>query len=85
MYQIEESGGGTDHQAVCPELVITGHENEMGHAIDHREPYWLTYQRKVGSDRFGGSRLIGYDVPLLVMTWGEAYHYRPPAQAKAGP
>lgn len=66
-----------------PELVITGHENEMGHAIDHREPYWLTYQRKVGSDRFGGSRLIGYDVPLLVMTWGEAYHYRPPA--KAGP
>jgi L-ascorbate metabolism protein UlaG (beta-lactamase superfamily) len=68
-----------------PELVITGHENEMGHTIDHREPYWLTYQRKIGSDRFGGSRLIGYDVPLLVMTWGEAYHYRPPTRAKAKP
>ncbi|MFC1526785.1 MBL fold metallo-hydrolase [Candidatus Latescibacterota bacterium] len=60
-----------------PELVITGHENEMGHTIDHREPYWLTYQRKTGSDRFGGSRLIGYDKPLLVMTWGESYHYMP--------
>jgi L-ascorbate metabolism protein UlaG (beta-lactamase superfamily) len=61
-----------------PELVITGHENEMGHTIDHREPYWLTYQRKTGSDRFGGSKLIGYDKPLLVMTWGESYHYLPP-------
>ena len=68
-----------------PELVITGHENEMGHTIDHREPYWLTYERKVGSDRFGGSRLIGYDVPSLVMTWGEAYHYQPPSSPKAGP
>lgn len=59
-----------------PELVITGHENEMGHTIDHREPYWLTYQRKTGSDRFGGSRLVGYDKPLMVMTWGESYHYQ---------
>jgi hypothetical protein len=24
VYQIEESGAGTDYQAVCPELVITG-------------------------------------------------------------
>lgn len=63
-----------------PELVITGHENEMGHSIDHREPYWLTYQRRIGSDRFGGSRLIGYDNPLLVMTWGESYHYMPGTQ-----
>lgn len=68
-----------------PELVITGHENEMGHAIDHREPYWLTYERKVGSDRFGGSRLIGYDDPSLVMTWGEAYHYKPSVSPKVEP
>lgn len=59
-----------------PELVITGHENEMGHTIDHREPYWITYERKTGSDYRGGSRLVGYDSPLLVMTWGEFYHYR---------
>ncbi len=59
-----------------PSLIITGHENEMGHTIDHREPYWLTYQRQVGSDRFGGSSELGYDTPLILMTWGESYHYK---------
>ncbi len=59
-----------------PALIITGHENEMGHTIDHREPYWLTYQRKIGSDRFGGSLNVGYDTPLILMTWGESYHYK---------
>ena len=59
-----------------PALVITGHENEMGHTIDHREPYWLTYQRQEGSDRFGGSSEVGYDTPLILMTWGESYHYK---------
>ena len=49
-----------------PALIITGHENEMGHTIDHRE----------GSDRFGGSRDVGYDTPLILMTWGESYHYK---------
>ena len=58
-----------------PTLIITGHENEMGHSIDHREPYWLTYQRREGSDRFGGSNKVGYDTPLILMTWGESYHY----------
>jgi L-ascorbate metabolism protein UlaG (beta-lactamase superfamily) len=60
-----------------PALVITGHENEMGHTIDHREPYWLTYQRKTGSSRFGGDPDVGYAHPLVLMTWGESYHYRP--------
>ena len=59
-----------------PALIITGHENEMGHTIDHREPYWLTYQRREGSDRFGGQSDIGYDTPLILMTWGESYHYK---------
>lgn len=58
-----------------PHLVITGHENELGHTIDHREPYWLTYQRQTGSDRFGGSKDAGYDTPMILMTWGESYHY----------
>jgi len=30
---------------VNPELIITGHENEMLHSIDHRESYWLTFRR----------------------------------------
>jgi len=60
---------------INPALIITGHENEMGHTIDHREPYWLTYQRREGSDRFGGSKHVGYDTPMIPMTWGESYHY----------
>ncbi|MFC1739064.1 MBL fold metallo-hydrolase [Planctomycetota bacterium] len=47
-----------------PELVITGHENEMGHTIDHREPYWLTYDRTQN-----------VNCPLVLMTWGESFHY----------
>ena len=58
-----------------PVLIITGHENEMGHTIDHREPYWLSYQRRQGSDRFGGSRDVGYNTPLILMSWGESYHF----------
>ena len=49
-----------------PELIITGHENELGHSIDHREPFWLTYDR-----------LSRTSYPFLVMTWGESYHYLP--------
>lgn len=60
-----------------PRLVITGHENEMGHSIDHREPYWLTYQRKQGSERFGENPDVGYKHPLVVMTWGESFLYHP--------
>ncbi|MFC2124081.1 MBL fold metallo-hydrolase [Bacteroidota bacterium] len=58
-----------------PAIIITGHENEMGHTIDHREPYWLTYQRRTGSERFGGSKDVGYDHPLILMAWGESYHF----------
>ena len=59
-----------------PQLVITGHENEMGHTIDKRVPYWLSYERKIGSDSYGGTRTEGYGKPLVVMTWGESYHYK---------
>ncbi|MCP4708573.1 MAG: MBL fold metallo-hydrolase [Planctomycetes bacterium] len=47
-----------------PKLIITGHENEMGHTIDHREPYWLTYDRTQN-----------VNCPLVLMTWGESFHY----------
>lgn len=48
-----------------PQLVITGHENEMGHTIDHREAFWLTFQKmeKISKD-------------YLVMGWGEWYHLK---------
>jgi L-ascorbate metabolism protein UlaG (beta-lactamase superfamily) len=48
-----------------PKLVIPGHENEMGHTIDHREPYWLNYNRLGDSKEF----------PWVQMAWGEKFHY----------
>jgi len=50
--------------AVNPTLVICGHENEMGHTIDHRESYWLTFRR-----------MFEVSAPYLVMAWGESYTY----------
>lgn len=53
-------------RGIAPQLIITGHENELGHTIDHREPYWLTY-----------SRLQDSPSPQVLMTWGESFHYIP--------
>ncbi len=50
---------------INPELVVTGHENEMAHAVDHREDYTQTY-----------NRLFGSKYPAIVMAWGESYLYR---------
>jgi len=47
-----------------PKLVITGHENEMGHSIDHREPFWLTYYKMEEVKK-----------PYLILGWGEWFHY----------
>lgn len=42
-------------------LVLTGHENELGHhTIDHREAYWLSY-----------NKLEDFPIPNCLMTWGE--------------
>lgn len=35
---------------VRPAVVIPGHENELGHTVDHREPYWLNDVR-VGNEK----------------------------------
>ena len=53
-----------------PQLIIAGHENEMGHSVDHREPYWLNYPRL--EDRSV--------MPWIHMAWGEKYHYIPPGE-----
>jgi hypothetical protein len=49
-----------------PKLIIPGHENELGHTIDHREPYWLNYARMPEVKKF----------PWVQMAWGEKYHYQ---------
>lgn len=47
-----------------PALLLTGHENEMGHGIDHREAYWMSYMKLDELNR-----------PYSLMTWGEHYNY----------
>ena len=52
-------------RGIDPKLIITGHENEMGHTVDHREDYTQTY-----------NHLFGSSYPFIVMSWGESFHYR---------
>lgn len=49
-----------------PKLVITGHENELIHSVDHREAYWLNERRMKEVTK-----------PKVYMTWGEHYLYKP--------
>ena len=53
-----------------PRLIIPGHENELNHTIDHREPYWLNYVR-LGDDP---------SFPWVQMATGERFHYIIPAE-----
>ena len=48
-----------------PKLVLTGHENELGHTIDHRESYWASYVK-----------LEDVRKPNCLMTWGECSWYK---------
>ncbi|MBD1423059.1 MBL fold metallo-hydrolase [Sphingobacterium chuzhouense] len=51
--------------SINPRLIITGHENELQHSIDHREPYWLTF-----------NKMKSITTPYVIMAWGEYYHYK---------
>lgn len=51
-----------------PKLIITGHENEMEHTIDHREAYWITMKKF--------ERMPNLHIPNVLMTWGESYDYK---------
>lgn len=57
-----------------PRLVLPGHENELGHPLDDRVPYW-------GDSEYLGltyPELLRSDYPVVVMAWGESFHYSPP-------
>ena len=45
-----------------PKVVLTGHENETGHTIDHREAFWLSYHKMKKVQR-----------PSSIMSWGERF------------
>lgn len=47
-------------EAFAPKVIVTAHENEMGHSIDHREAYWLTYQK-----------MEKMSCPYYILSWGE--------------
>ena len=51
---------------IMPSIVFTGHENEMGHTIDHREAYWLSTRR-----------MSEVKVPYIITAWGESYTFTP--------
>jgi L-ascorbate metabolism protein UlaG (beta-lactamase superfamily) len=53
-----------------PKLVVPGHENELGHPVWDRIPYW-------GDTKYINSNYLEMKkaYPTLVMTWGESYHY----------
>ncbi|MCL4691300.1 MAG: MBL fold metallo-hydrolase [Candidatus Hydrogenedentes bacterium] len=56
-----------------PQLVLLGHQNELGHQIWDRVPYW-------GDSEYLHltlPQLLDSEYPVLVMTWGESYHYVP--------
>lgn len=59
-----------------PAVVIPGHANELGHDPAKRQPYTFSFERRAGAtSRFGSQPREGYAQPLVVMAWGEAYHY----------
>lgn len=43
-----------------PRYVISGHENEMGHSIDHREAFWLSFVK-----------LAEIPCDYVITAWGE--------------
>lgn len=51
-----------------PKLIISGHENELGHTIDHREAFWLTYYK------FG--EVYKLTKPYVIMGWGEWFNFK---------
>ena len=59
-YQIADAIKGFN-----PRYVVTGHENEMGHTIDHREAFWLTFQKM---------EPVEHD--YVVMAWGEWFSFK---------
>ena len=54
---------------VAPRVVVPGHENEIGHSFEHREPYDQAYEV-----------LAPAECQWHVMAWGERLHVEPAPQ-----
>lgn len=55
--------------AFAPKLIVSGHEDELGHSIDHREAFWLTYHKL--------EEVYKVQTPYVIMAWGEGFVYAP--------
>ena len=55
-----------------PQLVVPGHENELGHQMNDRVPFW-------GDEAHLGLNYsqVKAEFPTVVMTWGETYRFTP--------
>jgi L-ascorbate metabolism protein UlaG (beta-lactamase superfamily) len=54
-----------------PKMIFIGHEDEMGHKVYDRDPFW-------GDTTFSEPSLLDLlhsDYPTFLMVWGESYHY----------
>jgi len=61
-----------------PELVVPGHELELGHTVWDRLPYW-------GDDEYlelNYGELKRSEYSVVVMIWGESYHFCPAKNKK---
>jgi L-ascorbate metabolism protein UlaG (beta-lactamase superfamily) len=56
-----------------PQLVMPGHELELGDSMWNRIPFWAD-DKYLGSS-YGELKRSKY--PVIVMAWGESYHYLP--------
>lgn len=61
-----------------PELVIPGHEDELGHPIDDRVPYWGDCKYL----QLTNPQLLKSKYPVIPMMWGESYTYTPKSPRK---
>lgn len=54
-----------------PKLIIPGHENELGHSVDDRVPFWgdTAYLELTNDELFKS------DYAVIQMIWGESFHY----------
>ncbi len=62
-----------------PQLVVTGHEHELGHSVSMRAPFRQTYSRlrQLGLGPETPAPLPEPACDFAVLSWGEAVHWRP--------
>ena len=56
-----------------PKLVLPGHQNEMGHPMWDRIPFWGDYAYIASNF----AELKNSKYPVIPMFWGEMFHYTP--------